>query len=188
MWGQILAGAGSYLMKSKKASTQAKWDKYNNTMTALQAAQSANTITQNVALNREQHAANKVQVATGRLMAVAKVKAGAAAAGVTGGSVESTLFGIGRNAGLKIASETQRFDTSIRTTDQQRKNVALQAQMATKAITQQPSLLGAISTTAGSIAATRIDTPTSGGTALEGGTPAPETGMLSDLRTALNLL
>lgn len=181
-----LAEAGlGYLQKSRAAKNQAAWDRYNNKMAQLTAAQSQNTVTENVALNKEQHAKNKVLVNSSRLVAAAKVKAGAAAAGVAGGAVEATLFSIGRNAGNRLASETSRMDTSLLVTDQQRRSISLAAKNAQKPITQGPSLLAALGAAGLDILAdAEEDANASSGTNLEGG-KLPK---LSGLDKIMNML
>lgn len=168
MWPIVIKGATSFLGKYRTAKAQAAWDRYHNAMTGLQAAQAQNTVTDNVAINREKHAENKVLINTSRMMAAAKVKAGAAAIGAEGGAVEATIFDIGRNAGKKLAGEEARMRVSLLATDQQRRGVALQKQMATRIVTQTPSLLSALASTGMDILDDQSSMAGSSGTNLDG--------------------
>lgn len=181
----LATSIGGYFGRRHIAKRQAMWDRYNNAMAGIQAGQAQNAITDNVALNRAKHAENKVALETSRLQAAAKVKAGAAAAGVAGGSVASTIFDIGRNAGRKLAAENDRFETSLLVTDQQRRNVAMQRTMAKKPITQTPSFMSAVATAGLRILEDNINTPQSSGTTLEGEGTQQETGGWDRLREML---
>lgn len=167
-WFKLASGVGGFLGKRKAAKNQAAWDRYNNAMAGIQAGQARNSIAANVAMNRSQHAQNKVAIEASRLMAAAKVKAGAAAAGVAGGAVESTIFDVGRNAGNRLKAETDKFDASILVSDQQRRQVSMSRAMAQKPITQTPSFLSSMATTGLSILGDEINSPSSRGTQLEG--------------------
>lgn len=165
---QLATGVGSFLGKRKAARTQASWDRYNNAMAGIQAGQARNAISVNVALNREQDAQQRVAIEASRLMAAAKVKAGAAAAGVAGGAVEATIFDIGRNAGKRQQAAADQLQTNILATDQQRRSVAMSRKMAQKPITQSPSFLSSMATTGLSILGDDINSTSSQGTQLEG--------------------
>lgn len=168
MWGSAIKAGFGFLAASRDAKASRAWETYNNRMAGIQAGSSNNAITENVAKNREAHAQNKVLLQVSRMKATAKVKAGAAAAGVAGGSVDATLFDVGRNAGHRTAQETDRFEQSLLVTDMQRKNVSMQRSMALKPLTPKPSLLGALSNATADILGDMAATPSSMGTNLDG--------------------
>lgn len=171
MWLQAAQHGIGFLNKRREAKNRAAWDRYNNTMAGLQAGQAQNSITENVVAERDAHASKKLLIATSRLKTAAKVRAGAAAAGVSGGSVEQTLFDVGRNAGNALYAEEARFGAALLVSDQQRKNVSMQRQMAIKPVTRMPSIAQAIGGGMLSIAADRAEdnTPQSRGTNMEAG-------------------
>jgi hypothetical protein len=168
MWAMVAQNGFSFLAKRRQAKNQAAWDRYHNAMVALQAAQAQNSVTDNVAINRAKHAENEVLIKKSRLMAAAKVTANAAASGVAGGAVETTLFDIGRNAGNKLASEDERMRVSLLASDQQRRGIAMQSKMGIKSVTQGPSLLSAVAGLGMSILDDQDTGPTSTGTTLGG--------------------
>lgn len=167
-WGSALKSFGGFLKASRDAKAQRAWDAYNNRMVGIQAARSNNAITENVAQNREQHAQNKVNIQISRLMASAQVKAGAAAAGVAGGSVDATLFDVGRNAGHKQSQELDSFENALLATDMQRKNVSMQRSMSMKPLTPKPSVFGMLANVGVDILGEQASRPTSIGTNLNG--------------------
>ena len=144
MWMQAFNDGIGFLAKHTVARNQRAWDKYNNAMVSMQSAQSQNSVTSNEALASAEHAERKLLIQTSRLQAAAKVQAGAAAAGVSGGAVEATLFDIGRNAGTRLAAERDQYDASLQVTMQQRRNIALQSKLAQRDLTKGPSLLAAL--------------------------------------------
>lgn len=168
MFAAVFKGVGGYLGKRKMAKNRAAWDAYNNKMALIQAGQSQNAVTDNVAINRAQKAENDLIIKTSRLVAAAKVKAGAAAAGVSGGSVEATLFDVGRNAGRKLAQSTDQFETSLQVTNQQRRSIAMGAKMSQRVSAPGPSLLGALATTGLNILEGMEEDVTSKGTLMGG--------------------
>ncbi len=188
MWEQLALRGVSFLQKRQQARTQAAWDRYNNAMSGIQAGQASNAISTNAANLRSQNARNRVSIEKSRLMAAAKVKAGAAAAGVAGRSVDDTLFDLGRNAGNRLHEQKIRFSASMAGIGQQKRSVAMQRQLSQKQITQGPSLLGEIANGALDILGERVTAPGSDGTLLEGGEPTQETtGPLSAIRNMLDI-
>lgn len=170
MWMQLAQAGANFLSKRSEAKRQRSWDRYNNAMVGIQAGQANNSITQNVVMNKAKHAENKLAIQTSRLIAAAKVKAGAAAAGVAGGSVEATIFDIGRNAAKATKNETDRFTTSLLATDAQRRSLSMSRKLSQRPETELPSLLGAAFSAGVDILGEReTDTRTSNGTLLEGG-------------------
>ena len=184
MWGSVINAGFGFLKASQDAKVTRAWEKYNNRMAGIQAGQSNNAVTENVAKNREQHAENKVVQQIVRMKATAQVKAGAAAAGVAGGSVDATLFDVGRNAGHKSSQELDRFEQSLLVTDQQRKNISMQRSMAMKPLTPKPSLLGAMANATADILGDQAAAPSSMGTNLGGASQATPT-MWDQLRTTM---
>lgn len=185
MWTNVLMQGLGFLGKRREAKRRAAWDRYNNAMAGIQAAQSQNTVTDNVALRRDQHARNKLLIQTSRLQAAAKVKAGAAAAGVAGGAVEATIFDIGRNAAKKLDGEVDRMETSLRISDAQRRSIAMQRKMAIKPVTQTPSFLSGMADIGISILGDNAELPQSSGTLLEGPSADPELSNWERLKNTL---
>ena len=86
--------------KAKKMAYEAekKWVAYNNTMRALTAAQDNNTLTMNQADAKMQLVEKRIDIMRQGQAAKAAAQVSANTAGAAGGSVEATLFDIGRNA------------------------------------------------------------------------------------------
>lgn len=185
MWDTAVTNGLGFLAKRQKAKASAAWDKYNNAMTGIQTAQGNNALSTNVALNRAAHAKNNILIQRSRLMAVAKVNAGASAAGVGGGSVQSTVFDLGRSAGEKIAAENSRFETSLLVSDQRRRGLSMQRELSMKPITQTPSFLTALATTGLSILNEDTTKPSSEGTSLEGPNNTDDLGGWDKLKSML---
>jgi hypothetical protein len=175
----------SFLAKRREAKAQASWDRYHNAMANIQGAQAQNAITDNVAINREKHAENEVMINKSRLMAAAKVKANAAAVGVAGGAVESTIFDIGRNAGNKLASEDKRMSVSLLASDQQRRGIAMQTMLSQKTVTQSPSILSGLANMGMSILDEQSQSPSSSGTNLGGNQRTSEAFSWDALKTLM---
>lgn len=141
-WMAIARAGTSFITDSIAASSQRKWTSYNNKMINLQAARSFNTIQQNRAGEVTDHVENEILIQTTELMAKAKVKVAAATAGVAGGSVEASLFNVGRNAGKRLYAEETRFENAMRGMDHQATQIKTQAALAQKQLPTGPSVAG----------------------------------------------
>lgn len=168
MFQQIFSAGMGFLQDYKAAKTQAKWDEYNNKMVRLQAAQGQNTITKNVAAGRAQHLDNNILIQRNKLLALAEAKVSAAAAGVSGQSVDGTSFDISRNAGFRIMEENQRFDHELYQANTQRNSLNLQTQMSVKQVTETPSPFNYLAKAGISILNEQANAPSSRGTNLNG--------------------
>lgn len=187
MWSIIAQRGLGFLNKRAAAKTQRSWDRYNNAMAGIQAGQALNAVAVNTAAIRSEDAIKRVGIARSRLMAAARVKAGAAAAGVAGGAVDTTLFDIGRNAGSALHTEQTRFKATLLATDQQRRGIAMQRQLSQKPLTENPSILGAITNTGLEILEERAALPSSVGTQLGGATQVEQPQPLEQLRNMLSI-
>lgn len=185
MWNTIANAGFGYLKAARDAKASRAWDKYNNAVAGMQGGQALNSITVNESMNREQHAKNKVAIEVSRLMATAKVTAGAAAAGVSGGSVDATLFNVGRNAGNRQAQEADSFENGLMVTTQQRRNISLQRQLAQKPLTPMPSILGFVGNAMADILGEQVDEVGSSGTTLNGAQQTTGNGGWDWLKTTM---
>jgi len=128
--------------KAKKAQYEAdkKWVAYNNTMRHLQAGQNNNMITQNIAKESMAALNDELIIAGNALAATAQAEVGAAAIGAAGGSVEATLFNIGRNEAKKKNTSKDRFDQSIHVMEAQRHKIAVDLAVGKQFVGAQPAL------------------------------------------------
>jgi hypothetical protein len=180
----LSAGLG-FLNKMAASRADRAFQKHHNRMVNMQAAQQQNSIGSNVLMNREQTANNKLLIQTSRLIATAKAKAGSAAAGVAGGSVEGVIYGVGRNAGTKQHQEARRFQTTLLVTDQQRRGVEMSRAMSQKALTPKPSILSALGNYSMTVLGAVSKEQGSAGTTLNGMQQNDETLAFSDIRNML---
>jgi hypothetical protein len=178
----LSAGLG-FLNKMAASRADRAFQKHHNRMVNMQAAQQQNSIGSNVLMNREQN--NKLLIQTSRLIATAKAKAGSAAAGVAGGSVEGVIYGVGRNAGTKQHQEARRFQTTLLVTDQQRRGVEMSRAMSQKALTPKPSILSALGNYSMTVLGAVSKEQGSAGTTLNGMQQNDETLAFSDIRNML---
>ena len=113
MWFAVAAGAqalgaiGSYRADKARAKAQKAMQEYRNKMTNIANAINQNAITQNTTLAIQQSAKQAVHMRRDELSTLGSTSVAAAAAGVRGRSVNSTLLNVQRQAGL---SEKQRSD------------------------------------------------------------------------------
>lgn len=124
----LTSAAAGHAASSEQASAGRKWQKYQNAMTMLSAANSQNAITDNVTLAMEQNADQGLEIQKNQARAEGAARVAAAAAGVSGGSVDATMRDIGRNAAAKQYSRSQTLQGIFLTSDHQRQAVASQAQ------------------------------------------------------------
>lgn len=167
MYGKIASAAFGFIARSREARAQATWDRYNNAMVDIQAAQAHNVLAENTAALRQSRVEDNILVQTQLLRATASAANSAASAGTGGGSVASVIHDLTRSAGMRDVRDEDRFDQGLLNIDQQRRQIEVQRRTGTKPITQQPSLLGQIGATGLSILADYEASPQSAG--LEGG-------------------
>ena len=140
----VVSGAGGFIAASLSNRIDRKWTAYQNRLVNLAAAQSRNALVDNKAMAQEEHLSNVMMINKSRLEAEAQAKAGAAAAGVAGGSVDTTIFETGRNAGAALNKEQSQFEQQLHVMEQQRDNVEAQRVARQRQLPQRPSALGAI--------------------------------------------
>lgn len=128
--GDVFNAIGSFIADSRRAASERKWQKYNNTMVRLQDAQNQNSITTNVNMRQERKAAQLQQVQMSERATSASAEVSAAATGTVGRSVDMVLFDIGRNAARARGQIERDEEHQVYSDDQQRLASSLQADMA----------------------------------------------------------
>lgn len=118
-------GWGQYQVASIQADMQEKMQEYQNTMSALSAAQSKNTITSNEVSVQDAsiRAAEALQQQALKQEGSAEVAAGAA--GVTGSSTAAVMRDLKSSAARANKSRTDQLQAQYRAFGQERKNVNL---------------------------------------------------------------
>lgn len=135
MWWMMAAQAGmavassaiSASAKGEEYKVNKKLMKYENLMTAISAGQSQNAITTNLTLAMEQNAEQGFLIQKNEIMAEGAARVEAAAAGVSGGSVNSTMRQIQRNAAQGQYFRKRQLAGIFLESDAQRQQVATQA-------------------------------------------------------------
>lgn len=149
MWAQMgiqaVQGVGGYLASREQNKMQRTLQKYQNILTDLSAAMSNNQITRNEAAMRKQAVEHTF---TSQLIAMedeSSAKVAAAAAGVSGNSVDQVTQGLRRNAAqrnLQITEAIEQGELDIR---DQRVAVIQGANMAqNRDVLARPSLANAL--------------------------------------------
>lgn len=130
--GGVFKGIAGFINASNDRAAKAaqyeadkKWVAYNNTMRHLQAGQNNNMITQNIVAEKAAALNDQIIIAGNSMAATAAAENNAAALGAAGGSVEATLFNIGRNEAKKSHTSDQRFDQSVNVMEAQRHKIAI---------------------------------------------------------------
>lgn len=131
MWGQIGGAIGNFIVQSKMAASKKEWQEYNNGMLRLQNAQNQNAITQNATMTIEAGVMTKLNLERSRKAAAGKAEAFAAAAGVGGGSVKSTLFGLKQNQLAQELAQTQNTERQLAAIEVQRMQSSMSAVLQT---------------------------------------------------------
>ena len=141
-FGGFAKGIASFISASQQAKSQKAWAKYENTMRALQAAEANNNITANIVEERSAETAAKLIVQGNALKASASAEVSAATVGASGGSVEATLFDIGRNEAKKLNQTGDQYDASVRSMEAQRRQIAINLAVGKKHVGRGPSPVG----------------------------------------------
>ena len=116
-----------FMQASKQAKYQKKMQRYRNGMLNIANAMNQNSITTNTSLQIQQSAKQAVAVRKGELSTLGSASVAAAAAGVRGNSVNSTLVNLQRNAGLMEKQRKDDLDQYFLQTRQQRMQSTLSA-------------------------------------------------------------
>lgn len=132
-WADIaLSGAqsaGSYILSAAQAKNDKKWQKYKNSMLALQAGQQQSVLTDNENMARERSLEEAYLIRRSEYITKASVEVEAAATGTIGRSVNMVLFDVGRNAAVADRDRQRDLDLQYLGIDNQRKQVAMSAKM-----------------------------------------------------------
>lgn len=128
----IVGGAqaiGSYLIQSKQAKSQKKWQEYNNKMTRLQDGVNQNNITtnQNMAVERQVRESYNLRIA--EYQTEAKAEVAAAAVGAEGNSVDMVLRDISTNETRAQSALKRDLNYQMIGYQNQRQASALQTQL-----------------------------------------------------------
>ena len=121
-FGKAIAG---FITASKEAAYQRKMAAYQNKMARLQAGRMHNTITINQQEQRAAEVRAKLGVQRNALKASAAAEVSAASVGASGGSVEDTLFNVGRNEARKSHMLSQQYDAQVAAMENQRHAIEL---------------------------------------------------------------
>jgi len=113
MWGQIGGAIANFITASREAQSKKEWQEYNNKMVNLQNGMNQNAITQNNSIARQVVLNNRINLMRSTMVATAKVRANAAAAGVAGQSVENTVLGLNRNSTIAGHNQTIGLEREI---------------------------------------------------------------------------
>lgn len=171
MWMQVAQGVGGFLAARRRAKVQRQWDEYHNDMTNLQAAQSTNAVIANEAKIEEEAVLAQVALDISKLKTVARIENQAAASGVAGGSVAATILGVSRNAGRREASLDRQRESALLVTRSQKHQIATQAKLGQRELTDGPNLLSHVLNTGINILNEHESGTKSNGTTLDGATP-----------------
>lgn len=136
MWAQhaMLAVSGAkgllgFMDQRRQAEADRKWQKYNNTMVAIQDAGNQNTITINENLARAKAGQQAAAIRKSAYQTKASAEVAAAAAGTTGRSVDIAIYDIERNEALALEAVGRDLETQYLQFDNQRQGSAMQAKM-----------------------------------------------------------
>lgn len=133
-------GIAGMFISAAERDIQKIMDNYNNTMAALAAAESNNALTRNEIAIGDQAKMVEAQDQSMAMQAKEQARVEAAAAGVEGNSVDSTLHGIDRGKAQKQAALAREQKTALVGINDQRRSVAVNLAYG-KAISVMPSTL-----------------------------------------------
>lgn len=129
MYAQMGISAISSLSNFAVARQQAKMDEaiqaYNNTISALSAAQSRNTVTHNELQARDASVRQGLEIQQSLLRAEGSARVAAGAAGVTGGSVRSVMQGLRSSAAQAQYARTEQTRKQMQAFGQERRNIGI---------------------------------------------------------------
>ena len=137
MWWMLAAQAGmaalSYGQSSATSETQykadKKWKKYQNTMLALSAAQSQNAITTNQSQATMASAVEALEIDKAVITQRGDATVQAAAAGVGGNSVASSVRAVERSGAVAEYARQEDLRNAYLGFDYERRNIAMSAKM-----------------------------------------------------------
>lgn len=119
----IVEGVGGLLMSREQQKMDAAIQAYNNTMSALAAAQSFNSITQSENDVRDASVRMSESIQRQTLIAEGQAKVSAGAAGVEGGSVDQVMAGLRSSASQAQYARGVNAKNQRRAYGQERRNV-----------------------------------------------------------------
>jgi len=125
MGTQVLGTATDLIVGGIQADMQRDAQKHRNTMSALSAAMSFNTVTLSEIDARDQAQALEKQIAIVSMQDKGNAEVNAAAAGVAGGSVDSVMRGLERSALNANYARMQSLENNLQSSGQDRKNITL---------------------------------------------------------------
>lgn len=126
---QMMGAIGQYQSDKAQNKAQRALQAYNNTMTRLSDSINQNAITTNSILALETSVAQGLQIKENAIDASAQVEVDAAAAGVTGKSVNRVMMDVMRNASERENERQINLRNAKLEADQQRLNSRMGAEM-----------------------------------------------------------
>ena len=121
-----LSAYSSYRANKTQSRIDEKMRNYKNSMTNIAAAMSSNAVTANTTRNIQQSARKAVALDRDEITAVGAATVNAAAAGVRGNSVDSTITNIERGAGLLEHQRELDLDGMLLQSHFQRESIHMQ--------------------------------------------------------------
>lgn len=141
----VMAGAEagmSYAASSASAKAQEKWQTYKNKMVGFISGEQQDDVTTNLSLAEVASGNQNFMIQKQELEAEGTARVNAAAAGVSGNSVDATMQDIARNAANQQDQRIQQMTTQQMAADKEKRSIVINAQnsMDYSSITQ-PSLI-----------------------------------------------
>lgn len=138
----IAQGVGSFVEQGIASKLARKMQKYRNEMLAITAAMQQGTILENRVNTRDASIRLQVQLQLTAAEDQATATVSAAAAGVKGGSVDSTMRGLRRSAANAQGARKARLQMEMRAHDSESRNVTVSAILGKDvSVISRPSLL-----------------------------------------------
>lgn len=122
---QALSAGTDFLLSDIQAKMQRDAQKHRNTMSSISAALQMNSITIAEAQALDQSRRVQKQIAIASMQDKGNAEVNAAAAGVSGGSVDSVMRGLERSALNANYARMRSLDSTLKARGQDRKNVTL---------------------------------------------------------------
>lgn len=123
----VLGGLSSFSAAREEAKLQRAVQDYNNTISALSAAQSQNVTTLNEIQAQDAAQRTAVEIQKQALSAEGSARVSAGAAGVSGGSVESVMRALRSSVSRAHYGTMQQLQAQYRSFGQERRNTAMAA-------------------------------------------------------------
>jgi hypothetical protein len=124
-----ISGWGQFKTASIQADLQERIQAYRNTMSKLSAARSTNAITVNEVRAREAYTENDLLIQRTAMQDQSRAEVQAAAAGVSGNSVDAVMQDLKASAGRASYANTRQYNQQKAEMFEQRQSVALSAIM-----------------------------------------------------------